>query len=303
MLSCNGFHAWIMVDGNVVLPVYGAEVDYSQNRATGWVPSEAGKRFSVGWRDCTLASNTSGYITVDGVKCGGKVVYRNGNGGGVGIKSEVVTSPTTSRPFIFSNMELTDDDFYLNQPSAKHIGEIVLEISWVAIGPGVIPHSGFRLPEAEKVHEKAKKAIVHRVKFGEEIFSPIIHTSVPARVLGTVATFVFRYRALDMLKANGIAPPDTVLGRLIPDIPQAGQKRKTLDVKEEPNVDETDEDAEMRALQTRLDVMKANKEGRQSKRVKSESEPVVIPRAIKFESIVKTEKKSDLLCGKVIDLT
>ncbi len=46
-LTCNGFEAWISVEGKV-LPQYSESYDESKNEATCWIPSET-NQVSLAW--------------------------------------------------------------------------------------------------------------------------------------------------------------------------------------------------------------------------------------------------------------
>ncbi|TFK35790.1 hypothetical protein BDQ12DRAFT_687554 [Crucibulum laeve] len=313
MLDYNGFSAWVTVD-DAELPIYGVEVDHHQNRVSAWIPSEAGKSFTVHWKDNNLTSHSAGYVSVDGVNCGGRVLYRHGTG--ETTQRGVYTSATTLRPFMFSSLNLTDDDSYLGSASSENIGEILLEISWIEPGQKSVL-AGTKVPEAEKVHERSKKATAHRVGFGAEKYEAPQH-GISVTILRKIATFVFKYRALDMLKATGIVnnagPSNARMARLpdseAPAPPQAGQKRKAPEppvkeeIDEEEEVDEEGIEEELKALQARMDAVKAKK-NRGGKRIKSETRKIVSGEVIDLTDVsVKTGKKPlKIMPGEVIDLT
>lgn len=61
---------------------------------------------------------------------------------------------------------ISDDDSYLEQQVAvDNLGEISIEIWRVAIIAASQTH-GIPFPEDQKVHERSKKALAHRVKWG-----------------------------------------------------------------------------------------------------------------------------------------
>lgn len=138
--------------------------------------------FSVRWTDTSDSRvyTTSGYVNIDGIDCGGKLILPGNELGSV-HKSEFLTSQRTCRPFLFSRLELTglavlylstfplirypkDDDSFLVSTSAESLGEIRLDIWLVSIGC-IVELSGNHPPEAAKLHERSKKAIVDCVRW------------------------------------------------------------------------------------------------------------------------------------------
>ena len=92
------------------------------------------------------------------------------------------TSPTTERPYMFSSLEVTgmatptymsffspthlgdpDDDTYLSADSSRNIGEIRLQISRVVLLQLDSLYQSKPPPPNHKVHERSKKAVVHRI--------------------------------------------------------------------------------------------------------------------------------------------
>ncbi|TFK36691.1 hypothetical protein BDQ12DRAFT_237472 [Crucibulum laeve] len=287
----NGFEAWITVN-DAKLSEYSVEVGQNGKLVTCWIPSEAGQHFSVQWRSILGKVDTAGNVRVDGLRVGGKIIMRNRPI--ITKKSGIITSPTTSRPFMFSSLETTDDDRYLCESSPQHLGEILLKIDRVVI-LNAEPYKGKQAPEHEKIHERANKTTAHRVGFGAEIMTQRKHKLTKTANLETLVTFVFRYRPMDILEASGIAPSSTPDPELqcefqpeadveAEDEPQdeppmkpIGRKRKAVEANQKPQNDDEDdekeeeeeeamneEDAsddydevskEVRALQARLDAL------------------------------------------------
>jgi len=285
MLQLGSFSAWISVD-NVELEQYGLEISADGKQASCWIPSEAGKEFCVEWSDSGGLTPTCGYVKVDGVECGGRFL-RDLRRTTSTSHDHVPTSSTTCRPFCFSAVEVTDDDSYLDTLASQNLGEINLSIWRGTIGP---PSNFVRdaIPEDQKIHERSKKALVHCVKFGEEqqVTRPFYGSTRLDQA--PVATFTFKYRSVDILRANGIMPLPTptsekrkATGSLQPDVP----------VKDEgPEEDDDDPDlAEARVLEAQLKAIreKISKKGYPAKKIKLESaSSIVVPRP-----------------GEVIDLT
>lgn len=65
------------------------------------------QRFTVNWSSLTPHSTTlSGFVTVDGIRCGGKIMYPSSKAKNI-KKSGFSTSSTTIRPFAFAPLQLT----------------------------------------------------------------------------------------------------------------------------------------------------------------------------------------------------
>ncbi|TFK69682.1 hypothetical protein BDN72DRAFT_959377 [Pluteus cervinus] len=207
--SCK-FTAWIEVNGKH-LPEFGSTVSDDLQTVSCWVPSEAGKEFAVCWKDSTSLYALEGWVSVDGMSCGGiceptwtlnkEMTYR---------KDYISTSGTSGRALMFSNVELTDDDSYLQHNQLENLGEIKIslyEVQVLGMTPGAAHASSTAdsLAENAKVHERSKKGLGHRVGLGKVVAK--IPTSVINRNrIRSVATFIFRYRPLAILQANEIAP-------------------------------------------------------------------------------------------------
>jgi len=192
-MELSGLSAWITVD-STELTQYNIEV--SGNKATCWIPSETGKKFTLNWRDSDRACQLAGYVYIDGVPCGGNTVPPGLPGCPVTVrKSSIPTSTMSEKPFMFSRLELTDDDSLLDGVTSQ-LGEISIEIWRVAV-VSFMPAHGIYFPEAQKVHEKSKKALAHRVELGDEVFAPQTQFSKVAKTdYAPLATFTFKYRSL-----------------------------------------------------------------------------------------------------------
>lgn len=163
---------------------------------------------------------------------------------------------------MFSSLEVTDDDAYLSADG--DIGEIRLQINRVvplqlkALQKSMTPSLD------QKVHERSKKAVVHRIGFGEEKVVSNSTSSWKIERVERLANFVFKYRNIDMLQANGIAPPSPEPQPQMPEPARVGVKRKSLSIKEEDRQDDAedgDEDAddEEKALLAKLAEVRARR--------------------------------------------
>jgi len=203
MPGISNYSAWIEVDGKK-LPEY--DVQYSDNgtRATCWIPSEAGKEFSIVYDHPLRVSATSTKIWIDGVSCRGKVMKAKSRKTIVYHKG-ISTSEHTYRPYVFSNCQLTDnDDAFGLGPG---IGEIKLTVRDALVQARVpFSHNHAVLPPLH-IHERSKKGIVHGTQLGQDVSRPrkgLYHT----RSIQKLASFVFKYRPIAVLMADGIAPPE-----------------------------------------------------------------------------------------------
>ncbi|KAJ7761020.1 hypothetical protein B0H16DRAFT_1884456 [Mycena metata] len=205
MLQSKDFSAWIAIEG-VEVPEYGVEISENQQDITCWIPSEVGKKFSVNWTNVSAPGLTGGGVQVDGIKCGFEAMAAEMRPISA-FMDGIAETDTKTRPFEFAPLELTDDDSYLDSSSHPHLGLIKLEIWRVDVTGGYAP-SVVAVPAAQKVHERAKKAMNQQIKFGAAVEHAQVQSAQIRRVgLGPLVTFSFKYRSLDVLKANGIVPP------------------------------------------------------------------------------------------------
>ncbi|KAJ3501918.1 hypothetical protein NLJ89_g9124 [Agrocybe chaxingu] len=165
MLQLDNFCAWISVDERELLE-YAVEHSEDQLSVTCWIASEEGKAFVINWKDTVRVENSMGRINRKGYRKDATKErdYAQQRGAATGMG--------TDRLLVFSKLDVTDDDMYLDAGPSDKLGEIKLEIS---LGKLVM---GERKP-------------VHRVKS-----------------FGHPRVFVFRYRPLEVLQAMGIAPRD-----------------------------------------------------------------------------------------------
>ncbi|KIM80419.1 hypothetical protein PILCRDRAFT_822551 [Piloderma croceum F 1598] len=212
---------------------------------------------------------TAGYVYLDGVKCGGRFIWKSAHTQVNTVeRSSAATSMTTERPYVFSPIEFTDEDTSLYQNASLHaLGEISIKIWRVAVeigGARSDPSTIF--PDEQKVNEREKKALVHRVKLGEEVQATQSKVCTCAKLDSEpTVTFLFKYRPLDMLKANGLVPITS------------GKKRRAIVDPDEDNVKKEgseieDDDAEIKTLEERMNILKARRAHRSGtgKRIKTE---------------------------------
>ncbi|KAJ3571505.1 hypothetical protein NP233_g3724 [Leucocoprinus birnbaumii] len=193
-----------------------------------------------------------------------------------------------------------DDDNLLQASRKTLIGEIEIRCRYFAIlskkQEDVIYRAGFG--SMEKLHEKAKKGISQRIGLGKTIKQDPVITYTP-EWKEDIVTFSFRYRPLNWLQAQGIAPPPPKAPSPAPELdltqPVPGPKRRPkrkVKVEEEPVEisDDDEEDEEVQRLLAQVEEIKSRKR-------KQRQETVSSPKRVKQEELTK------LLDGEVIDLT
>ncbi|KAJ7592539.1 hypothetical protein C8J56DRAFT_1161681 [Mycena floridula] len=209
MLHYHEFAAWINIGGSEATE-YAVKTDLKSSipTVTCWIASETGKKFTVHWKDSVLLSPGAGYVFVDGRAARGSLLepatrFTTPFGTIQGFR----TSVDTVRPFVFSEISLTDEDSFLNQQLNPSFGDISIEITRVEIlGDENKPYYLKHIPGPEKLHERSKKALVHQIGAAPE---PMISSSTTVRTKKAgfpIVKFVFKYRSLDQLMANDIVP-------------------------------------------------------------------------------------------------
>ncbi|KJA16177.1 hypothetical protein HYPSUDRAFT_207241 [Hypholoma sublateritium FD-334 SS-4] len=233
MLQLDNFLAWVTVDGRE-LTEYG--VEYSQNLlcATCWIASEQQKNFVVNWRDTVRPDHSIGRMTVDGVRCGvSKGINRKGYRADPSTERDsaqqrgVPTSINKDRLLVFSKLDLTDDDRYLDSAVSDELGDIKLEITYVKKGEKkrlkVAPFA-----TESKVHERTQKLAQHHTSLGQTVEGErkVTHSIKP---VGNTKVFLFKYRPLDILKARGLVPREIPepLGYEVVDLTESDDIKET----------------------------------------------------------------------------
>ncbi|KAF7337068.1 hypothetical protein MVEN_02144000 [Mycena venus] len=280
-------HAWICVD-DVKLSEFALEYSADGKEVSCWIPSQCDKKFSVHWEttDSSPQQTFNARVTVDGTRCGNNDMRCRDRAHphiASGSRDSVATSAETRRPLLFARQALTDDDNLLNAAISPELGSIKVDIREVRTAPSMRSHRqppvwGGRF-ETQVLHERSKKAMGHSVQFGTE-YRARNRQSEPIVIVRDLATFVFRYRPIELLRAQGIAPPI-----VRPQTAGSSSDREVVDLTK----DDDDEAAasEIKKLEARLRELK--KKGDKVK-VKSKSSGV-------------KQEESVFAPGEVIDLT
>jgi len=205
----DNLEAYISVD-SVQLAEYDIKANAAKKELMCWIPSEVGKSFAVNWKALTRPTfDMSSTTSIDGTCVGGAMLSTEDKDW-LCTTSMLQTSRTKGRPFIFSSLELTDDDDFLHFGHSNALGDIVIEI-WHVTDTGN-PPCEYETPMIHegKVHERSKQALAHRVKFGKEQPAPP-ENIVEVNTVCLLVTFTFKYRSIDILRASGIAPPNRTM--------------------------------------------------------------------------------------------
>ncbi|KAI6109523.1 hypothetical protein F5141DRAFT_1115139 [Pisolithus sp. B1] len=197
MLTHRDFSAWI-VSNNQPLPEYLVAVDEKGSRVSCWIPSEAGKQFSVHWRDHGSNVHTCSFISLDGFVVPGRFLYGTGSASREGVRS----GPTSERPFIFAEYRDASSSGDCN----RNAGTIMLKIKRVRL------EGHKRANPFQTVPDGSSRATIsgHCVGYGDE--RPTYEQSPSTWQIkpydraskGSYVTFVFRYRPREFLLSQGI---------------------------------------------------------------------------------------------------
>ncbi|KAJ7451850.1 hypothetical protein B0H11DRAFT_1877124 [Mycena galericulata] len=281
------FSAWVEIEG-VPAQEYQVEAHHNGRLVTCWIPSQTGKSFSVSWRNTAIQVSTVGHVSVDGRECGGIVLHAPSL---ECVKMEGVTGATTVRQFTFSSLTLTDDDSFLgNLVGNEKLGLIEVSIYPIQVTGYVPMPSAPELPEI-KIHERSSKSAgTQQVKLAEPKLLPAPRPAVTSRFLGPAyVTFVFKYRPLDILQANGIAaPPPRQLvaspGLTRPNlkpIRRQFKRKRSAELQTSSTPDEDQSDAEeIRILREKLNALEAKRAAKKAKTTRVKEEENIPPLAL-----------------------
>ncbi|KAJ2915216.1 hypothetical protein MD484_g5211, partial [Candolleomyces efflorescens] len=237
------------------------------------------------------------------------------------LSDELVNDGRATQSFQFGTLELTDDDSLLNIANGN-FGEIQVTISSVGTFIKIPVLDSTNLSGRERndqfvAHERSKKGSAHCVKFGDQ--KPIARPTHMIKSVGVakLCTFVFNYRPMDILMANGIAPPKTTKASSASNSrpgssssaaggrgKASGSKRKSDEVKSEEDGLEDDEfDNEIHRLEDLRQSKAARGAGPPLKRVKKEHRSTLRSGEVIDLTAVKEEPTRNFIPGEVIDLT
>jgi hypothetical protein len=213
-IEMNGVQAWITVDNKVQLAEYEVDLDLSSNTTTCWISGEPGQTFAIRWRELDDSTDISGFVMMDGYELGGRVLQANSHASA--MFSRVATSPTSCVPLTFSSLPRSagiGSDW-------KTLGTIMLDIHQVQIGEA-------RLHEGLTTYYRRDET--------SPLSSATPFSSTEVTSLRKIATFIFKYRPMDILRYHSI-----VTGMPV-DLHLIGHKRRASDM-EDNTSDEHEQD-------------------------------------------------------------
>ncbi|KAJ3518386.1 hypothetical protein NMY22_g13709 [Coprinellus aureogranulatus] len=224
MLRMNGVEAWISDEDKTPFTVYGVEKDASTGVMSCWIAYEPGMNFAIRWRDLDSSVDISGFVNIDGVQYGGRL-----------IKSKSYAPAVFSR--VGDNLCLTlsaRNSQDCPSSAAHHVrtplgGTITLEVHVVASGETRI-HEGLSDLAAQRLCCCSRSPLMA---------SLIPSSSTEVASLGKIATFIFRYRTINFLRAYGLAPVERQPYSFAFRTPHIGDKRSISSLESDPN-DEDD---------------------------------------------------------------
>ncbi|TRM64529.1 hypothetical protein BD626DRAFT_492127 [Schizophyllum amplum] len=298
-MKIGDIECWIEAD-NQRLDEYGV-AECGQNQCSAWIPTMINQEFIIVYQDSHHPGRrcTGSSLIIDGNTFGGDLLKASRKHT-LSSQSHIRTGPTECRKLKFGAIQLTDDDTYLEKDQ-QSLGEISVSISTWRVIKGRHKRTGnakdYSTPTLAQVHEKTKKGIAHAVTFGEaETMPPISNTTRIEWYGRQLATFTFRYRSIDMLRAKGIVPMPVL--RVTPQPSSSsgrGQKRKACnDVVSNRAVRVKPEVLDIEASERRKDAVRQAEEALRKARfaVKKEQNP-----GLRLEDV------SILISGEIIDLT
>ncbi|KAF7376503.1 hypothetical protein MSAN_00066200 [Mycena sanguinolenta] len=295
MLQCGEFAAWVSIDGKETQE-YGIEVSEDGKSVTCWIASELGKKFSVHWQNISYKGDVSGRIHMDGTSCQSRIL--RGEKLPSATMLDGVVNGHSVKPFVFSSLELTDDESFLDRASHQGLGLIELRIVPIRITKKTQEIYSHPFPNAfseVKVHERSKKAITQQITLAEPEFVAIPYMRSRTEVIGPdLIKFSFKYRPADILRANGIMPSSQQLKR-----------KASSEMLHAPTPDRYDEaDAkEEKMLRERLNVLEAKRlKTEKDARVKDDPD-MLVDLTKEGRKKVKRENQPAFVQGEIIDLT
>ncbi|KAK0482656.1 hypothetical protein IW261DRAFT_1333583 [Armillaria novae-zelandiae] len=210
MLQLGPYSAWVAFDG-CDRRTYATEVSQCGRCVSGWIASEREKKFSVNWHNALRDIPLEGVVSIDGVVCSTHVMLDKSTRplapDEISI-SYARSSDFTRRDFVFSTIQVMDEDEYLHTVDNRYtFGVIELELWRLAVSDVTarqpLRHQyGKPSLGPQMLHERSLKGGSHHVQFGDEYIS---RPSTVDLVTGTriderpFVKFTFNYRSMGMI--------------------------------------------------------------------------------------------------------
>ncbi|KAJ7592551.1 hypothetical protein C8J56DRAFT_928941 [Mycena floridula] len=265
------FAAWIEIEG-IKTKEFAQEIALDPQHVpivACWISSEIGKSFTIHLSDSARSAPVECSVRVDGVSTGGRVLHR---GKTRVVHSGLRVSPETVKPYVFAPVELTDNDEYLDSYIPQALGQIEVKLTRVDVTGRTTFTTPREPPEDLILHERAKKAIIQQVGFGQPV------QTMPSDVLNIqkldiIAKFVFKYRSRDQLMALNVIPCPTPVAS--PSKRKRADQDPKLELLEDDDIlDDASETQAIRDLEAKLDQMKRRQAQKRSPK-KVKREPIV----------------------------
>ncbi|OCH94516.1 hypothetical protein OBBRIDRAFT_124152 [Obba rivulosa] len=202
MLDCKEARVGIVCNGNEVEEYAVTRVD--DHVVECFIASSAGEKFSLRFRNNLRDEYIQFKYFMDGISLDSFVCGPDATKDVVGVS----VSKDKSRPFIFSSVETTDDESaHAEDTVAQALGTIEIHcFRCVLVGDSVFQDGQSSGLECRPIHERSKKAGVHRISLGQEFTSRT--TRCMTRLIDSrdspYAIYRIRYRPRAVLIAQGI---------------------------------------------------------------------------------------------------
>ncbi|PPR01271.1 hypothetical protein CVT24_006034 [Panaeolus cyanescens] len=207
MPTRENFSVWIEVEGRS-LPEFKIKVSKQEKVISCWVPSELNKPFEICVHDSQRTYSSAFDVRLDGndVSCGRVIV-----------KSDEETKRPSTRvkgyrltkrkmqPLYFSKCVLLDENTF-NPCVSGQMGQIEVEVEEVRLRKiKATPLEKLVIPPLF-LNERVHKGIDHGIQAGEVQKSDDPYPTFSTQRIRLIGTFIFKYRPLEVLRANGVLP-------------------------------------------------------------------------------------------------
>jgi len=276
-----------------------------------YIPSEVDQEFRIRVQNSLGTSGISCHIYADGELMAKSYCGANDS---TQIKGSYV-SPSMRKPFVFSKLNLTDDESSLKSPESwANIGLIEAQLFRV-IGVSKAKFTAIQACLAnDPVHERSKKAGSHRIGLGKTVKSTAkgVKVTYLDEVTGEpYVKFQFMYRPRALLQAQEIIPappppkhvphPNAAPGtsklnkRKNPTEPSSSRKKPRIKSEEGSNPEALARAAKLQKLQEQMQAIQAEIDNEQAELqlfdedgfpVKREASPIRVPRTSKKRVVI-----------------
>ncbi|EMD40358.1 hypothetical protein CERSUDRAFT_110952 [Gelatoporia subvermispora B] len=275
-----------------------------------FIPSEAGKTFHLLIGNTLPEDAIAGKLSVDG-RVLESFLCASGTSRlciGVTINEHEI------KPFQFSVVQTTDDDTVAQpgDPISQQLGTMEVRFRRCRINPkSTASIVTSEIPTFGAVHERSKKAGVHRVSLGDGIRPRRPLTRCNVDYVDTreepYAIFTFRYKPQDVLIAQGVMPHPARTNEQVSEDARPRKKQRTSQhagdsdsgVELVPGSD--DEDPELETMKKQV----AQLQKRMARRIAAKRTKKQLGRAIKQEMLKEEEPNDAVIMAEssIIDLT